>query len=44
MNVGLDYAYSNADPTEGYDYYQRITARMMYSNGFFKIVYVQILH
>ena len=35
VNVGLDYAYSNADPTEGYDYYQRITARMMYSNGFF---------
>lgn len=36
VNVGLDYAYSNADPTEGYDYYQRITARMMYSNGFFQ--------
>ncbi len=36
LNVGMDYAYSNANPTEGYDYYQRITARMMYSNVFFR--------
>lgn len=36
MNVGVDYTYSTLKPTEGYDYYQRITARTMYSNSFFK--------
>lgn len=36
LNVGVDYAYSTFDPTEGYDKYQRVTSRMMYSNGFFQ--------
>lgn len=36
LNYGLDYAYSVQDPREGYDNYQRTTARLSYSNTFFK--------
>lgn len=35
INYGVDYAYSNADPRESYDKYQRVTGRLAYSNTFF---------
>lgn len=35
INYGADYAYSVADPREGYDSYQRVTARLSYTNTFF---------
>ena len=34
INYGADYAYSVKDPREGYDHYQRATARLSYSNTF----------
>ena len=37
VNYGADYAYSVQDPREGYDYYQRGTARLSYSNTFGKL-------
>ncbi len=36
INYGVDYAYSVDDPVESYDYYQRITARIGYTNTFGK--------
>lgn len=36
INYGIDYAYSVSDPVESYDYYQRITARVGYTNTFGK--------
>ncbi len=35
LNYGADYAYSIFNPREAYDTYQRITARVAYSNTFF---------
>ena len=37
LNYGADYAYSVQDPRESYDYYQRATARLSYSNTFGKL-------
>ena len=37
LNVSGDYAYSVADAKESYAYYQRATARAMYSNRFGKL-------
>jgi hypothetical protein len=37
LNVSGDYAYSVVDPKESYAYYQRATARAMYSNRFNKL-------
>ena len=34
INYAADYAYSVDDPTEGYDYYQRVTAKVGYTNTF----------
>ena len=34
LNISGDYAYSVADVTQSYSYYQRATARVMYSNLF----------
>lgn len=34
LNVSGDYAYSVSDPTESYTYYQRATAKLLYSNVF----------
>ena len=34
INYAADYAYSLDDPTEGYDYYQRVTAKVGYTNTF----------
>ena len=34
LNVSGDYAYSVSDPTESYKYYQRATAKVLYSNVF----------
>ena len=34
INYGVDYAYSVDDPREGYDYYQRVTAKVGYTNTF----------
>ena len=36
INYGVDYAYSVSDPRENYDYYQRVTARVGYTNTFGK--------
>ena len=36
INYGVDYAYSVDNPTEGYDYYQRVTAKVGYTNTFGK--------
>lgn len=36
INYGVDYAYSVMDPRENYDYYQRVTARVGYTNTFGK--------
>ena len=36
INYAADYAYSVDDPTEGYDYYQRVTAKVGYTNTFGK--------
>ncbi len=36
INYGLDYAYSVTNPRESYDYYQRVTARVGYTNTFGK--------
>lgn len=35
INYGADYAYSVADPREGYDKYRRATGRVAYANTFF---------
>ena len=35
INYGIDYAYSVADPREGYDKYRRSTGRIAYANTFF---------
>ncbi len=37
LNVSGDYAYSVTRPTESYVYYQRVTAKMLYSNKFNKL-------
>ena len=37
LNYGADYAYSVKDPREGYDYFQRATGRLSYSNTFGKL-------
>lgn len=37
LNVGGDYAYSVSKPTESYIYYQRATAKLLYSNRFNKL-------
>ncbi len=34
INYAADYAYSVDDPREGYDYYQRVTAKVGYTNTF----------
>lgn len=34
INYGADYAYSMSDPREGYDFYQRVTGRVGYTNTF----------
>lgn len=34
INYAADYAYSVDDPMEGYDYYQRVTAKVGYTNTF----------
>jgi len=34
LNVSGDYAYSVSEPTESYKYYQRATAKLLYSNLF----------
>lgn len=34
LNLGADYAYNVTKPTEAYKYYQRITAKALYSNVF----------
>lgn len=36
INYAADYAYSVDDPREGYDYYQRVTAKVGYTNTFGK--------
>ncbi|OFY44429.1 MAG: hypothetical protein A2X18_02165 [Bacteroidetes bacterium GWF2_40_14] len=36
LNVSGDYAYSVSQPTESYTYYQRATAKLLYSNRFSK--------
>ena len=35
MNVSADYAYNINDPRASYEYYQRATAKLLYSNSFF---------
>lgn len=35
LNLSADYAYNVKDPTQSYDHYQRLTAKMLYSNTFF---------
>ncbi len=35
INYGVDYAYSVAEPREGYDKYRRSTGRIAYANTFF---------
>ncbi|GAB1374273.1 TonB-dependent receptor [Bacteroidales bacterium] len=37
LNVSGDYAYSVSDATESYKYYQRATAKLLYSNVFSKL-------
>ncbi len=34
LNIGADYAYNVNRPTESYKYYQRVTAKTLYSNVF----------
>ena len=36
LNYGADYSYNVDNPTEGYDYYQRVTGRLGYTNTFGK--------
>ncbi|MBR4094576.1 MAG: TonB-dependent receptor [Bacteroidales bacterium] len=36
INYNVDYAYSVDEPREGYDYYQRVTAKVGYTNTFGK--------
>ena len=36
INYGVDYAYSVDEPRENYDYYQRVTGRVGYTNTFGK--------
>jgi len=38
LNISGDYAYSTADLTESYVYYQRVTAKALYSNVFNDLV------
>ncbi len=35
INYGADYTYNVADPTQGYDFYQRVTGRVGYTNTLF---------
>ncbi|SFG17261.1 TonB-dependent receptor [Prevotella sp. KH2C16] len=35
LNLSADYAYNIKNPTESYDHYQRLTAKVLYSNTFF---------
>lgn len=35
LNVSMDYAYNEKEPIESYLYYQRINAKVLYSNTFF---------
>ncbi len=35
LNLSADYAYNTSDPTSSYRHYQRVTAKVLYSNTFF---------